>query len=98
MRRIARDFGAERRLSPRELQIVELASTGISSKEIAAALRCSTPTIYTHWARIYAKLSCHSREQAVAIFFDFALKNAARAERPGPIRDACENQIVSQGL
>ena len=55
-------------LTPRETQILELLSTGNSSKEIAAALEISARTVGTHLHHIYAKLHVVSRSQAVAKF------------------------------
>ena len=55
-------------LTPRETQILELLSTGNSSKEIAAALAISARTVGTHLHHIYAKLHVVSRSQAVAKF------------------------------
>ena len=55
-------------LTPRETQILELLSTGNSSKEIAAALEISARTVGTHLHHIYAKLHVVSRLQAVAKF------------------------------
>lgn len=55
-------------LTPRETQILELLSTGNSSKEIAAALGISVRTVGTHLHHIYDKLHVASRSQAVAKF------------------------------
>lgn len=55
-------------LTPRETQILELLSTGNSSKEIAGALEISVRTVGTHLHHIYEKLHVASRSQAVAKF------------------------------
>jgi DNA-binding NarL/FixJ family response regulator len=54
------------KLSPRELQILELLAGGQSQKQIAAALVISPKTVGTHIQHVLAKLGVHSRAQAVA--------------------------------
>jgi DNA-binding NarL/FixJ family response regulator len=44
------------RLTPRELEILELISTGMSNTAIAGRLSVMERTIETHIARIFAKL------------------------------------------
>ena len=48
-------------LSPREREIADLASSGMTSNEIAAALCLSTRTVESHLGRIYRKLSVSNR-------------------------------------
>ena len=48
------------RLSARELQIMRLIAHGEPVKRIAAALRLSISTVYTHRARIFEKLGIDS--------------------------------------
>jgi DNA-binding NarL/FixJ family response regulator len=57
---------ADARLSPRELQILELLAGGQSQKQIAAELVISPKTVGTHIQHVLAKLGVHSRAQAVA--------------------------------
>lgn len=54
-----REF-AGNRLTPRELEIVQLLAEGKSSKEVAASLSISIKTADTHRANIMRKLDLHS--------------------------------------
>lgn len=54
------------RLTPRELQVLELAADGYSVPAIAERLDVSATTIRTHMERIYEKLVVHDRGGAVA--------------------------------
>lgn len=53
------------RLSNRELEILRLAATGLTNKEIAARVFLSDRTVQGHLARIYGKLGVASRTEAV---------------------------------
>lgn len=53
-------------LTPRETQVLELASHGRTTPEIAAALVVSRATVKTHLEHIYGKLDAHDRVSAVA--------------------------------
>ena len=55
------------RLSPRELQIVELGARGLVNKEIAYELSLSDRTIQSHWRNIFSKLGVGSRMEAVML-------------------------------
>jgi DNA-binding CsgD family transcriptional regulator len=50
-------------LTPAERRVAELASEGLSNKEIAAALFVTTKTVETHLSHAYAKLEVRSRAQ-----------------------------------
>ena len=52
-------------LSGRELEILRLAATGLTNKEIAARLVLSDRTVQGHLARVYGKLDVASRTEAV---------------------------------
>ena len=52
------------RLSPRELEILELISHAYSNKSIARALNCSDVTVKWHVKNIFQKLGAFSREDA----------------------------------
>jgi LuxR family maltose regulon positive regulatory protein len=52
-------------LSPRETQILALASEGLKRDEIALRLHVSTATVRTHLQNIYQKLEVGSRTAAV---------------------------------
>lgn len=53
-------------ITPREREILELLSTGSTSREIERTLGISRNTVRTHVQNILAKLGVHSRLQAVA--------------------------------
>lgn len=53
------------RLTPRELQVVELLAEGKTTKEVAALLSMSVKTAETHRSNIMHKLSLHSATQLV---------------------------------
>ncbi len=53
-------------LSKRELQIVQLLAEGQKSKDIAAALKISGLTVYTHRRNILKKLELGNSSQVVA--------------------------------
>lgn len=54
-------------LTPREIQVVELISTGMRNKEIAAALGISEETAQVHVKNILAKLKVQDRTAAVNV-------------------------------
>jgi DNA-binding CsgD family transcriptional regulator len=53
-------------LTPRELEVLELAAEGNSRASIARKLLVSQATVRTHLEHIYAKLEVHDRAAAVA--------------------------------
>jgi two-component system nitrate/nitrite response regulator NarL len=53
-------------LSPREREVLEFVSTGLSSPEVARRLNLSTTTVKTHLQRVYEKLGVGDRAAAVA--------------------------------
>jgi DNA-binding NarL/FixJ family response regulator len=56
----------EQNLSPREREILELLSEGITNKCIASRLGISSETVRTHLGRIYEKLHVQGRTEAVS--------------------------------
>jgi DNA-binding CsgD family transcriptional regulator len=52
-------------LTKKELQVLNLLSTGSSNKEIASQLFVSTSTIKTHLVHLYQKLNVSRRTQAI---------------------------------
>jgi PAS domain S-box-containing protein len=54
-------------LTPREIQVLQLAADGRSGREIAAELVISPATVKTHFEHIYTKLQVSDRASAVAI-------------------------------
>jgi two-component system, NarL family, response regulator NreC len=53
------------KLSPREREVVQLVSEGKASKEVAAILNMSLPTVETHRSNILRKLKLHSIAELV---------------------------------
>jgi len=54
-------------LTPREREALALLTQGLSNKEIAAALRCSTRTAKAHVSQILRKLGVEDRTQAALL-------------------------------
>jgi DNA-binding NarL/FixJ family response regulator len=69
LRRGARDDGDDEieveSLTPREREVLELASHGLSNRDVAAALGISEHTVKFHLASVYGKLGAGSRTEAV---------------------------------
>jgi DNA-binding CsgD family transcriptional regulator len=53
-------------LTPREIEVLELAAEGLSGPELAKQLVLSPGTVGTHFKNIYAKLGVRNRAAAVA--------------------------------
>lgn len=64
--RRADDPAANARLTPRELQILELLRRGLLTKEIAADLGCSARTVDVHRATIKKKLGLRTGAELIA--------------------------------
>jgi DNA-binding NarL/FixJ family response regulator len=54
-------------LTPREIEVLQLAANGATGREIAAALEVGPATVKTHFEHIYTKLNVSGRAPAVAI-------------------------------
>jgi LuxR family maltose regulon positive regulatory protein len=54
-------------LTPRELDVLRLLPSGLSAQEIGDQLVISVNTVRSHMKSIYAKLSVHSRHEAVLL-------------------------------
>jgi DNA-binding NarL/FixJ family response regulator len=74
-RLVVRKFHAQGRLrknldqlTPRENEILDHISRGLSTKEIATQLELSDRTISSHLRKVYDKLQVHSRSAAVSRF------------------------------
>ena len=55
------------RITPRELEILELIADGLSNREIAEKLFVSENTVKTHSSRVFDKLGAKRRTQAVQL-------------------------------
>lgn len=58
---------AEEALSGREIEVLQLVSTGNSNREIGKALHISTATVKTHLIHIFDKLGVNDRTSAVTV-------------------------------
>src|ERR1700737_2536365 len=58
--------GDEPRLTPRQAQILELAASGLSDKEIARRLHVTHRTVRTHFEKLFQDRGFRSRSQALA--------------------------------
>jgi len=54
-------------ITPRELEILELIASGLSTREIAARAFVSENTVKTHSSRLFDKLGARRRTQAVQL-------------------------------
>ena len=54
-------------ITPRELEILQLIASGMSTREIAGALFVSENTVKTHSSRLFDKLSVNRRTKAVQV-------------------------------
>ncbi len=59
--------GAQPRLSPREIQVLEAMAKGLANKEIARELGMSEHTVKFHTSAIYARLGASNRAEAVRV-------------------------------
>ena len=69
VRHLARETqpGTEGRLTPREMQVLRLASEGLTNYQIARRLELSVRTVEAHLTHVYAKLGVASRTEAVLL-------------------------------
>ncbi len=73
--------GAWDRLSPQELQIVQLAADGLSNREIGQQLYLSHRTVGTHLYRVFPKLGITSRSELRGLL-DSGIPSVRLATRP----------------
>jgi len=64
---------AELRITPRELEILQLIAVGLSNREIADKLFVSENTVKTHSSRVFDKLGARRRTQAVQFGKEYRL-------------------------
>ncbi|MFD5750212.1 response regulator [Streptomyces sp. NPDC127033] len=65
-------------LSSREVEIMELIASGMSNQQIAATCFISEKTVKNHINRIFAKLHCGSRSEAIAKWLGMSGGGAGR--------------------
>lgn len=64
--RVAPSAPEAEKLTPREIEVLDLLVKGLAYKEVASELTISYATVQNHIENIYRKLHVHSRGQAVA--------------------------------
>lgn len=57
-------------LTPRELEVLEMALRGLTAVQIAERLHISKRTVETHLERAYGKVGVHSKRELIALRFD----------------------------
>jgi two-component system, NarL family, response regulator len=67
VRREVADHFPSDKLSPRELDVLRLAASGHSNRQIGAALNISEATVKTHMSTILVKLGANDRTHAVTL-------------------------------
>ena len=65
-RRTREISGVRSQLTPRELEILEYVSVGLTVKQVATRLGLSPRTVETHLAKLYRKLGVRNRVQALS--------------------------------
>ena len=60
-------------LTPRELEVLRLVSTGLTNRGIGAKLSLSEKTVARHLANIFAKLGVSTRAAATAYAYENGL-------------------------
>jgi DNA-binding CsgD family transcriptional regulator len=55
-------------LSPREAQVMQLMTQGMTNRQIAGRLSVTVHAVKFHLASIYRKLEVHNRTEAVVVF------------------------------
>jgi DNA-binding NarL/FixJ family response regulator len=67
--------GERNRLTPRELEVLQLICNGLSNKEIAARLKVSVNTVAVHRANIMTTLGVHKTAELVVYALQHGLVN-----------------------
>lgn len=68
-----------RRLSPREVQVLEMASLGLTNAQMAVRLSVTVHAIKFHLASIYRKLEVANRTEAASMYLRDAARGSADA-------------------
>jgi DNA-binding NarL/FixJ family response regulator len=55
-------------LSPREIEVIEMASLGLTNLQVAARMNVSVHAVKFHLAAIYRKLGVANRTEAAVLF------------------------------
>ncbi|MFG2446651.1 response regulator transcription factor [Nocardia fluminea] len=88
----------EKRLSPRELDVLRHVATGLSNPEVATALCLSRHTVKQHTTAIYRKLDVRNRAQAASRAQELGLLPAQdRTRTTGRRTSACAPEITDLG-
>jgi DNA-binding CsgD family transcriptional regulator len=69
-------------LSPRETEVLELASHGMTNAEIARRLRLSVHAVKFHLASIYRKLRVMNRTEAAFAYLQALSQQASNGREP----------------
>ena len=86
----ARTVGVTRRLTKRELEVLELLGDGLRHDDIARRLFISPKTVATHVEHILRKLDARSRAEAIAIAYReeiLQVRDARHAPQEAPAAD-----------
>ena len=67
----------ERKLSSRELEVLEMAALGLTNAEIAVRLAITVHAIKFHLASVYRKLGVGNRTEAAVVFLELRHQQSA---------------------
>ena len=73
-----------RPLSPRELQVLDMASLGLTNAQVADELHVSIHAVKFHLAAIYRKLSVANRTEAASAYVRSTLVTQSSEETKAP--------------
>jgi DNA-binding CsgD family transcriptional regulator len=69
------------RLTPREVEVLERTSTGLTNADVAADLGVTVHAVKFHLASIFRKLGVHNRTEATAKYLASSRQNGERPIR-----------------
>ena len=75
------ELSGKRRLTARELEVIELVRQGLTNAEIGARLDLSPWTVKRHVARVLARTGCRGRVD-LAVRYESTVMDPSRAEPP----------------